>query len=178
MAKKIVKKILGIVIYFAAIVLAAYLLVTFVVQRTTVDGQSMETTLYDKDNLIMDKLTYRFAEPERFDIIVFPYQYQDNTFYIKRIIALPGEEVFIDENGLIYVNGQVLAESYGKEIIKEAGMAISPIQLGEDEYFVLGDNRNHSADSRVEQVGLIKREDIVGRAIFRIYPFSRFGLIQ
>ena len=74
----------------------------------------METTLSDGDNLIVDKITYRFSDPQRFDIIVFPFQYQENTYYIKRIIGLPGETVQIDQNGTIYINGEILVENYGK----------------------------------------------------------------
>ena len=107
-----------------------------------------------EDNLIVDKITYRFREPERFDIIVFPFEYEDNTFYIKRIIGLPGETVQIDRDGNIFINGEILEEGYGKEVIQEPGRAYEPITLGEDEYFVLGDNRNNSSDSRDMSVGV------------------------
>jgi signal peptidase I len=138
----------------------------------------MEPTLSDGDNLIVDKITYRLREPKRFEIIVFPYQYTKNTYYIKRIIGLPGETVRIDEEGRIWINGEVLEENYGKEVIKDAGLASSEIVLGDDEYFVMGDNRNDSADSRFVSVGNIKRENIVGRAWLRIYPFNKFGILK
>ena len=140
----------------------------------------METTLSDGDNLIVDKLTYRFNDPERFDIIVFPFQYQEDTYYIKRIIGLPGETVQIDEKGNIYINGEILQESYGREIIfpENVGIAIDPIVLGEDEYFVMGDNRNNSSDSRTEIVGNIHRDDIIGKAWLRIWPFAKFGVLK
>ena len=80
-------------------------------QRTQVSGSSMETTLSDGDNLIIDKLSYKLHDPERFDIIVFPYQYEENTFYIKRIIGLPGETVWINDMGDIYINGVLLKEN-------------------------------------------------------------------
>lgn len=137
----------------------------------------MQNTLYNKDQLIVDKISYRFRDPERFDIIVFPFQYKENTYYIKRIIGLPGETVQILD-GDIYINGEVLEEDYGKETMVVSGRAVNEIQLGEDEYFVLGDNRNHSEDSRFEEVGNIKRSDIIGRAFIRIWPFSRFGLLK
>ena len=97
----------------------------------------MEPMLSNGDNLIVDKITYRFSEPKRFDIIVFPFKYQENTYYIKRIIGLPGEIVQIDEQGSIYINGELLEESYGREIIQpeHIGIASNPILLGEDEYF-------------------------------------------
>ena len=129
----------------------------------------MENTLHNGDNLIVDKLSYRFRDPERFDIIVFPFQYQANTYYIKRIIGLPGETVQIMEDGSIYINGEKMEESYGREVIQPEtiGRAAEPIVLGEDEYFVMGDNRNNSSDSRTDIVGNIKREDIIGKAWLR-----------
>lgn len=138
----------------------------------------MEATLSDGDNLIVDKISYRFHDPERYDIIVFPYKYEKNTFYIKRIIGLPGETVQIDEQGNIYVDGEVLDESYGREVILDPGEAEEPITLEDDEYFVLGDNRNASSDSRDPSVGKILGEDIIGRAWVRIFPFNKIGFIK
>ena len=170
----------GTLLYLLVIVLLTWVIVTFVGQRTKVDGHSMEPTLSDGDNLIVDKLSYRFHDPERFDIIVFPFQYQANTYYIKRIIGLPGETVQIMEDGSIYINGEKLEESYGREVIQPEtiGRAAEPIVLGEDEYFVMGDNRNNSSDSRTDIVGNIKREDIIGKAWLRIWPLSDFGVLK
>lgn len=172
------RDILMMVLYFAVILGITFFIINFVGQRTVVSGSSMETTLSDGDNLIIDKLTYHFKDPERFDIIVFPYEYEPDTYYIKRIIGLPGETVYIDEDGNIYINGELLDEDYGLEPIENAGIAASTITLGEDQYFVLGDNRNNSTDSRFENVGLIKRKDIIGRAILRIYPFDKITTFQ
>jgi len=169
--------ILGYVVWVGAVVLLAWFLVTFVAQRTDVNGTSMVPTLEDGDQLICDKISYRFRDPERFDIIIFPYQYQKNTYFIKRVIGLPGETVRIDYDGNIYINGEILNEKYGLEKMAYPGIAEQEITLGDDEYFVLGDNRNVSEDSRYPDVGLIKRKDIIGRAWLRIYPFSKFGLI-
>ena len=91
--KSILKELGGWLIYILVIIGLTYLIITFVGQRTRVSGHSMETTLSDGDNLIVDKISYRFREPERFEIVVFPYQYEENTYYIKRIIGLPGETV-------------------------------------------------------------------------------------
>lgn len=177
--KKInLKDTVSFIIYIAVVFVITYLVITYVGQRTEVIGTSMEYTLSDGDNLIVDKISYRFHDPERFDIIVFPYQYKEDTYYIKRIIGLPGETVQIDDNGTIYIDGEELKESYGREVIKNPGIAAEPIKLGEGEYFVLGDNRNASSDSREPSVGIIKQEDIVGRAWLRIYPFSKFGFIK
>ena len=177
---KVLKELLSTGIYILIVLILTFLLINYVGQRTVVDGESMETTLSNGDNLIVDKISYRFKDPQRFDIIVFPYKYKENTFYIKRIIGLPGETVQIDIDGNIYINGELLSESYGREIIRSdmIGRAGEPIVLGEDEYFVLGDNRNNSSDSRTESVGNIKRKDIVGRAWLRLWPFNKFGILK
>ena len=131
-----------------------------------------------EDHLIVDKLSYKFKEPERFDIIVFPFQYDRDTYYIKRIIGLPGEIVQIDEEGNIYIDGEILEENYGREVIENPGRAGEALVLGEDEYFVMGDNRNNSSDSRDPSVGNIHRKDIIGRAFIRIWPLSEFGILK
>ena len=178
--KKALKEIVNFALYIVIVLVLTYLVIHYVGQRTEVSGESMENTLDDGDNLIVDKITYRFRDPERFDIIVFPFRLQQNTYYIKRIIGLPGETVRIDENGIIYINGEELIESYGREVIRpeKLGVAANEIVLGDDEYFVMGDNRNHSSDSRDPSVGNIKREDIIGRAWLRIYPFDKIGFIK
>lgn len=176
--KSVLKEILNTSIYLLSVLLVTYLVITFVGQRTVVNGSSMEATLQHGDNLIVDKISYRFSDPKRFDIIVFPFQYEEGTYYIKRIIGMPGETVQIDEDGVIYINGEVLHESYGLEVIQDPGRAIMPITLGEDEYFVMGDNRNNSTDSRTDLVGNIKRSDLVGKAWVRIYPFGKFGKLR
>ena len=176
--KKVLREILNTSLYLLGVLCLVYLVIHFVGQRTQVQGQSMEPTLSTEDNLIVDKLTYRFRDPERYDIIVFPFLEQEETFYIKRIIGLPGETVQIDEEGNIYVDGEVLEESYGREVMESPGRAWEEITLAEDEYFVLGDNRNHSSDSRDPSVGDINRKDIIGRAWLRIWPFDKFGILR
>lgn len=175
----VVKELIGTVIYIAFVILAIWLIITFVGQRTEVSGDSMNNTLEDGDNLWVDKLTYHFRDPERFDIVVFPFQ-DSSVYYIKRIIGMPGETVRIGEDGTIYINNEPLEEDYGREVISPGmiGRANKSIRLGEDEYFVMGDNRNDSKDSRFEEVGNIKREDLEGRAVIRIWPFSKFGKVE
>ena len=177
---RIMRELLNTAIYLLCVLGVVWLVITFVGQRTEVEGASMENTLHNGDNLIVDKLSYRFHDPERFDIIVFPFQFQDNTYYIKRIIGLPGETVQIMDDGSIYINGEKLEENYGMEVIKPEtiGRAAEPIELGDDEYFVMGDNRNNSSDSRTDMVGNIKRENIIGKAWLRIWPVSDFGVLQ
>ena len=174
LGKEVISVIINVLVCFAIV----FLITHFVGQRTVVSGSSMEDTLSDGDNLIVDKLSYRFHNPERYDVVVFPYQYEEDTYYIKRIIGLPGEVVNIDSDGTIYINGEPLDETYGTETILNSGLASSDIVLGEDEYFVLGDNRNNSTDSRFEQVGNIHGSDIVGKAWVRVYPFNEFGLVD
>lgn len=175
--KSAVRELLEWIIYIGIVVILSFLAVTYVGQRTRVDGHSMETTLYDGDNLWVDKLSFRFRDPQRYEIVVFPFKYKKNTYYIKRIIGLPGETVQVKE-GYVYINGEKLDEHYGNELMNDPGIAAAPITLGEDEYFVLGDNRNHSSDSRTESVGVLKREDLIGRAWVRIWPLNRLGVIR
>ncbi|WP_090545704.1 signal peptidase I [Pseudobutyrivibrio sp. OR37] len=172
--KEVISVIINVLICFAIV----FLITHFVGQRTVVSGSSMEDTLSDGDNLIVDKISYRFHDPERFDVVVFPYQYEEDTYYIKRIIGLPGEVVRIDIDGTIYINDKPLEENYGTEVILNSGLASNEILLGTDEYFVLGDNRNNSTDSRFEAVGNIHGDDIVGKAWVRVYPFNNFGLVD
>lgn len=173
----ILRELAGWIAYLLLIIGITYLVITYVGQRTKVSGQSMETTLYDGDNLIVDKISYRFREPKRFEIIVFPYQHKENIYYIKRIIGLPGETVQV-KDGYVYIDGELLEEDYGNELMEVPGIAEEPITLGEDEYFVLGDNRNHSSDSRDPSVGVLHREDLLGRAWIRIWPLHEFGRIS
>lgn len=176
---KFMKELLSTGLYLLCVLCITYLVITFVGQRTEVEGESMEPTLSNGDNLIVEKISYRFNDPKRFDIIVFPFQYKEDTYYIKRIIGLPGETVQIDGKGNIYINGELLQENYGREIIEpqNIGIAANPILLGEDEYFVMGDNRNNSSDSRTEIVGNIHRDDIIGKAWVRIWPLSEMEVL-
>ena len=163
--KSIMKEVLSTSIYLLLVLCAAYLIVTYVGQRTQVSGGSMESTLSNEDHLLVDKISYRFHAPERFDIIVFPFQYDKET-------------VRNDEVGNIYIDEELLEEDYGREVIENPGRAVEPITLGDDEYFVMGDNRNNSSDSRDPSVGNIHRDDIIGRAFIRIWPLSKFGILK
>lgn len=174
----IVKEIIGFVVYVAFVIFAVWVIITFVGQRTVVDGESMCNTLQDGDNLWVNKIGYRLHDIERFDIVVFPVENGD--YYIKRVIGLPGETVRIDDEGNIYVNDKILEENYGRETIDiySIGRAGENVKLGDDEYFVMGDNRNESLDSRYEEVGNIEKSRIEGKAVFRLWPLSKFGTIK
>lgn len=174
------KDLLSIVVCVVLAFGVAYFITNVVAHHTRVEGSSMEPTLAEGDYLIIEKMTYYFSDPKRYDIVVFPVAYDVEmigTYYIKRVIGLPGETVQI-QNGKVYINGDMLGEEYGMADILDEGAAEEEITLGEDEYFVLGDNRNWSRDSRSEDIGNIKREDIVGKACFRFYPFNRIGTVD
>ncbi|MBQ5952255.1 MAG: signal peptidase I [Lachnospiraceae bacterium] len=174
----LLRNLLQIVLYLGGILLVSFLLVTYVIQRTVVSGDSMNNYLHDGDNILVEKLSYRFGDVERFDIVVFEVPYEPKgTYYIKRVIGLPGETVQIVDSQ-IYINGQVLEENYGKDRIREGGIASQPITLGPDEYFVMGDNRNNSTDSRSQRLGPVKKGTFIGKAWVRIFPFSGFGVLR
>ena len=175
--KEIIKELAGWLLYIVLIIALTWTVVTFVGQRTEVSGSSMETTLSDKDQLIVDKMTYRFRDPKRYDIVVFPYQYQDNTYYIKRIIGLPGETVQI-KDGTIYINGEEHVKDIYTFEIESPGIAEDPVKLGEGEYFVMGDNHTSSDDSRMADVGNVKREDIYGKVWFVASFGNKFGFVK
>ena len=169
----------------ASCIVAAFLLSMFInsniAHQTTIEGGSMEPALKNNDSVIIQKLSYYWEDPGRYDIIVFPITDRDKDgkriYYIKRIIGLPGEIVQIID-GSVYINGKKLDDDvYSDEKIEDPGIAESPVQLAEDEYFVLGDNRNMSTDSRYTYVGMVKREDIEGEACCCIWPFSRIKKI-
>lgn len=175
--QSVFKEIISMVIYCAVILVIALIVVRFVGQRTEVIGDSMNPTLEDGNNLIVDKISYRFRDPQRFDIVVFPAPDAAEKNYIKRIIGMPGETIQIIDTD-IYINGTILEEDYGAEPITYSGTATEPITLGPDEYFVMGDNRNNSKDSRYEVVGNIHRSELIGRAWLRIWPFKEFGFLK
>ena len=176
--KEILKEILSTSLYLLGVLLVTFLLVKFVVQRTEVLSGSMEPTLYKGESYLVDKISYRFKEPERYDIITFKYKYAEKTYYVKRIIGLPGDKIYIDEYGTIFINDKVLVENYGNAVIENPGLAAEPIQLGDDEYFVMGDNRNDSQDSRYPQVGAVKRDQILGKLWVQIWPLNRLRFMK
>lgn len=170
------KKVFSLIWEIAKIVIIALAIVVpiryFLFQPFIVKGQSMEPNFENGDYLIIDEISYRFREPQRGEVIVFKYPQKPSQRFIKRIIALPGETVEI-ENGkvIIYKNGkpQILDESdYLFSFLQTAGNI--RVSLGEDEYFVLGDNRTFSLDSR--RFGILPKEQILGRAFCRAWPFT------
>ncbi len=177
--RKPVSIVLDVLVYAFIVYACIYLIPTYVMQRTIVDGPSMENTLHNADQLIVEKVSYYFSELNRFDIIVFyPFGHEvEEEYYVKRVIGLPGETLQIIGSD-IYINGEILDEDFGKDPIQFGGWAENPITIGEDEYFVMGDNRNESYDSRAEEIGLVKKENIGGKVVFRIYPLNQIGFLD
>ena len=148
----------------------------FIVQETIVNGSSMSPTLESADKLLIDKIFYKVGDLKRYDIIVFDYHH--SSVYIKRIIGLPGEKVTISE-GKVYIDGKLLKDDpLSADIMSYSGIAKDGIALGENEYFVLGDKRNNSYDSRYEQVGIVNKSSIIGKVWIRISPILKFGAVN
>lgn len=185
--KKIKGYILEGMLYVALFLVCVFVIPNYVVQRAKVSGPSMMNTLQDEDNVLVSKISYEVHDPERFDIVVFyPYkgreEYKNDKekqkeHFVKRVIGLPGETIQIIGSD-IYINGEKLDEHYGKDPITDGGIANEPITLGEDEYFLMGDNRAVSFDSRYEEIGPIHKDAIDGKAVLRIWPLKTFGKID
>lgn len=164
-----------ILIYIAVVAICVFIIPRFIIQRTIVSGTSMENTLFNSDNLLVEKVSYHIVDPKRFDVVVFyPYGRNKVDYFVKRVIGLPGETIQIKGND-IYIDGKKIEENYGKDPITYQGIASEPLKLGEDEFFLMGDNRKVSYDSRYEDVGPVHRALIEGKALLRIWPLKDFG---
>ena len=151
----------------------------FLIKPFYVNGASMEPTYYNREYLIIDELSYRFNPPERGEVVVFRYPLDESQFFIKRIIGLPGERIAVRDGAVTvyreaFPDGVALAEPYLAEGTVTAGEA--DITLGDGEYFVMGDNRSASLDSR--RFGPLPLRDIIGRAWLRGWPFDRLGVLE
>ena len=153
-------------LFILAVLVIALLLSKFVVERVRIHNHSMEHTLEEGDSVLIDKISYRFRDPERFEIIVFKPKGGGEEL-IKRVIALPSETVQITD-GKIYIDGEELKDVKGLDPPEFAGIAASPIELSVGEYFVIGDNRKESVDSRYEEVGIVTSTRIKGRMLLRL----------
>ena len=163
----------------AIAVLAAILILQFI-QPTIVQEHSMENTLHENDYVFVSKQAYKiFGEPERGDIIVFNSELTtvtgDKKMLVKRIIGLPGDKVSITQ-GVVYINGEPLDETYTKDGYTASEM--EEVTVTSRHLFVMGDNRQGSADSRSEAIGLVSYDDVVGKVVLRAYPFSDFGKVE
>lgn len=176
--KKIIKECIIWFVEIIFVIVLAYLIIAYGVERTVVLGDSMNLTLKDREKVIINKMVYRYSDPERFDVIVFRQSGKEHSYYnIKRIIGLPGETVQIID-GIVFIDGTPLKEKIEVEPMVNGGLADEEILLEENEYFVLGDNRNNSEDSRFANIGAILRKDIIGKAWIRIKPFDFISQIN
>ncbi len=169
--------------FVAIVAVLVWLFNQFLYAPMGINGESMKPTLSNGDIVVIDKISYRSDDPKRFDIIAFKYKYDHSQMYIKRVIGLPGETIYMENNEIFILNESTgeyeqLKEYYGYYRGENKYPDCEPITLGEDEYFVLGDNRNDSEDSRSSGVGAVKRELIVGKACFRLFPLNGIGSLE
>ncbi len=163
-------------IYILIVLLLAVALRYFLVERVVVVGESMEPTLDNGDDVLIDKLSARLGKIGRYDIVVFP---AGGNLLIKRVYGLPGENIRIDDTGLIYINDVPIDDRYAYEIMNDPGRAGGlGVTLADDEYFVLGDNRNNSIDSRMLDTGSVRDGNIRGRVMIRLTPLDKFGKVK
>lgn len=176
--KKLVREIIIWVVEILAVIALSYVIVAFGLVRISMIGDSMSPTLNDNEAIIVNKMIYRFSNPKRNDVVVFKQNGNEHSYYnVKRVIGLPGETVLIKE-GKIFINGEMLKEEYTFDEISNGGLAKEAITLDSKEYFVLGDNRNASEDSRYANIGMVIKGDIVGKAWFRVKPFDLVSKIN
>lgn len=168
--KKFIKKIALLILETAAVIFAAWLIITYALSKTVMVGDSMSGTLNDGDVILINKFSYTKNDPRRNDVIVFNQGSNEHSYNnVKRVIGIPGDTVEI-KNGRVYVNGEKFEEAVETDEMRISGLADNPFVLGENEFFVLGDNRNSSEDSRFSNIGPVVREDIIGEAFFRLSP--------
>ena len=158
---KVVKEVIPYVLIFIFVIFIK----TYVVTPIRVNGPSMNDTLHNKDIMLLDEISYRFSEIKRFDIVVLKYK---DEYIIKRVVGLPGEELEVKDNQL-YINGKIVKQDFSHAKTND----IEKVAIEEDCYYVLGDNRVNSVDSRV--IGSVNKNRIKGKAVFTIYPFNRLG---
>ncbi|MDD5866811.1 MAG: signal peptidase I [Lachnospiraceae bacterium] len=162
--------------YLLVIFLALILVLAFF-YRVKVLGPSMESTVHSGDSVLVDRIRYKISGPHRGDIVAFlPNGDREAEISIKRVIGLPGEKIQI-KNGALYINNKVYNSDISNETINHAGLAENELKLGKGEYFLLGDNRNNSEDSRYESIGKVTRKELIGKVWLNV-TFSNFGLME
>lgn len=172
------KEIMAWVVQIAAVVFMAYVCVSCFGVRSNVVGQAMSDTLNNGDQVLINKFIYVISNPKSGDVVVFlPNGNEKSHYYVRRVIAVPGDTVQI-KDGAVHVNGVLYNEKIEVASMEDAGIAGEEIKLGENEYFVLGDNRNNSEDSRYANIGNIKKEHIVGQAWFCLESENGMGFIH
>ncbi len=165
MDKEKKKKVIKEIISYVVIIVMVLLIKRYVVSPIKVNGSSMHNTLHDKDIMILNEIVYRFNDIKRYDIVVVEAR---GELLIKRVIALPGESISC-KDGYLYINGKKTKDKYAYTETED----FKEVKVGKNEYFVMGDNRGDSLDSRV--LGAFKKQDILGKASYTIFPFKRIG---
>ncbi len=169
---RIIREIVNYAIIIILALALAFCFVYFLFQATTVVGDSMSPTLTDNDKVVIMRSAYIFSKPKRYDVIKFKIKKTENEHeYVKRVVGLPKEKLQI-RDGSIYIDGKKLTDVPFDDLIVSAGIADEEIELGEDEYFVIGDNCNNSEDSRFTNVGTVTSEEIEGKIIFKLNGFK------
>ena len=162
----------------AIVCLFAFVLVWYFGQRVSMIGDSMNPVLENGDITLTNRIIYNASRPGRGDVIAFhPNGNEDSYCYIRRIVGLPGETVELKE-GKVYINGKGIEEKYKTTEIEDVGMIEEPVTLDSDEYFVLGDNRESTEDSRSAEIGNVKRSEIEGKVWFVVSPRKNFGFVK
>jgi signal peptidase I len=176
---KVLKDVFEMIVGGLAAIFLAFVIVYSVGMRTSVIGDSMEPVLYNGQEILMNRVVYRLTSPKRGDVIVFlPNGNEHSHYYVKRVVGLPGETIQIKE-GRVYIDNVLLDEDESLDKMIDAGIAQNELTLAADEYFVLGDNRNSSEDSRSGNIGAVKKDDIVGKAWFHMGTEEEsMGLIE
>ena len=173
----LIHEIISWIFWIVMSIILALLVVYCIGMKTSIIGSSMEPSLYNGQEIFLNRLVYKITSPKAGDVVVFlPNGNEKSHYYVKRVVAVPGDELYV-KNGILYVNNEVQDE-YINDKIAEAGLAENKIELGDDEYFCLGDNRPVSQDSRYEEVGPVKRSIIVGKVWIRIWPLNKFGKVS
>lgn len=166
--KKLARKILITVLEVIVVVFLGYALTHYGMETFTVTGQYMSPTLENGDEILVNKMSYRIHSIKRNDVVIVEQRGSEHNYYsVERVIALPGEQIQI-KDGEVYIDGELLEEKYDFPVMENGGLALEPVILDEDEYFVLCDNRNNGEDSRNANVGNILRDNIVGKAWIRL----------
>ena len=172
------KEIVSYIVECAVVIAIAYTLVSFFGLRTSVVGNAMLETLANDEQIWVNRFVYIVSSPKPGDVVVFlPNGNEKSHYYVRRVIAGPGDKVKISD-GAVYVNGELYNEKGTVASIEDPGIAADEIKLGDDEYFVLGDNRNNSEDSRLANIGNVKKEYIIGKAWFHFRSFGNMGTIH
>lgn len=174
----IVKEVITWILEIIIVLVIAFVFVYYIGFRTSVVGNSMSSTLENRQEILVNRFIYSISNPKPNDIVVFlPNGNEKSHYYVKRVIGVPGDTVQILD-GAVYVNGELFEEAVETAAILDAELAAEEIELAEDEYFVLGDNRNNSEDSRYANIGNVKKEYIIGKAWFIVSPFKNFGFLD